>query len=321
MTRLEPLKLGPSFRRKIWGSTDLTPLFGKADGPTGEAWYTHERNSVVEGPLEGRTIGSLLREYGGRLMGAGTRADGGFGSGKRAYFPILAKLLFPAQNLSVQVHPDDAYAFAHEDGPGKTEMWHVLAARPDARIALGLIEDLPPDALTRAARGGAIEQYLRWVPVRAGQTVLVPPGALHALGPGVVICEIQQNSDVTYRLYDFGRVVAGGPPRPLSIDRAVRVADVRLRPSPTDAECVAEGRCRVERLAQCRYFAGERLSWDAGFEYRPDAERVHVLLVTEGAGTLNRAPFRPGDCFLIPAEAAPFEVEGRGARAVRAFVP
>lgn len=319
MTRLEPLKLGPSFRRKIWGSTDLAPLFGKSAEPVGEAWYTHEQNAVVEGPLAGRAIGSLLSEYGSRLMGAGSRTNGGFAE-NAPYFPILVKLLFPAQPLSVQVHPDDAYALAHENGPGKTEMWHVLAARPDARIALGLVEDLPPDALARAARAGEIERYLRWVPVCAGQTVLVPPGTLHALGPGVSICEIQQNSDVTYRLYDFGRLGADGRPRPLHIDRAAGAADARLRPSPTAAECIADGGCRVERLAQCRYFAGERLSWDAGFVYRPDAERVHALLVTEGKGTLNRAPFAPGDCFLIPAEAAPFAVEGRG-RAVRAFVP
>ena len=147
-------------------------------------------------------------------------------------------------------------------------------------------------------------------------------GTLHALGAGVVICEIQQNSDVTYRLYDFGRVDGGGRPRPLHVDRAAQVADVRLRPSSAAAEAsTAGGVCRVERLARCRYFAGERLSWDAGFEYRPDPQRVHILIVLEGSGSLNRTPFQPGDCFLIPAEAAPFLVAGRGVRAIRAFVP
>ena len=322
MTRLEPLKLGPSFREKIWGSTDLAPVFGKTAEPIGEAWYTHEQNTVVGGPLAGRTIVSLLEEYGCRLMGAGRRTDGGSGAAKGPRFPILTKLLFPAQELSVQVHPDDAYAFAHENGPGKTEMWYVLAAKPGARIALGLVEDLPPDALIRAARSSAIEKYLRWVPVAAGQTVFVPPGTLHALGAGVVICEIQQNSDITYRLYDFGRVDGGGRPRPLHVDRAAQVADVRLRPSSAAAEAsTAGGVCRVERLARCRYFAGERLSWDAGFEYRPDPQRVHILIVVEGSGSLNRTPFQPGDCFLIPAEAAPFPVAGRGVRAIRAFVP
>ncbi len=319
MTRLEPLKLRPSFRGKIWGSTDLAPFFGKAGSPIGEAWYTHEQNTVVEGPLTGRTIGSLLDEFGCRLMGAGRRTDGG--SGKGAYFPILTKLLFPAQKLSVQVHPDDTYAFEHENGPGKTEMWYVLSARPGACIALGLVEDLPPDALARAARSGEIEKCLRWVPISAGQTVFVPPGVLHTLGAGVVICEIQQNSDITYRLYDFGRVDRSGRQRPLNIDRAVQVADVRLRPLPTAAERIAGGGCQVEHLARCRYFAGERLSWDAGFEYLPDSERVHILIVIEGSGSLNRTLFEPGDCFLIPAEAKPFNVAGRGARVIRAFVP
>ncbi len=323
MTRLEPLKLRPSFREKIWGSTNLEPVFGETGSPIGEVWYTHDGNTIAGGPPAGRTLGSLLREYGSRLTGAGRRPEDGSGGGK---FPILTKLLFPAQKLSVQVHPDDAYAFEHENGSGKAEMWYVLAAEPGACAALGLVEDLPSETLARAARSGEIEKYLRWVPLSAGQTVFVPPGTLHTLGAGVVICEIQQNSDLTYRLYDFGRVGGGGRPRPLNIDRALDVADVRSRPSPTAvapiaAESTAAAGCRVERLAQCRYFAGERLSWDAGFEYRPDPERAHILVVIAGYGSLNRTPFAPGDCFLIPAEAAPFEVAGRGGRAVRAFVP
>ncbi len=313
MKRLEPLKLRPSFREKIWGSTNLEPVFGETGSPIGEVWYTHETNVVAAGQPAGRTLGSLLSEYGSRLLGPGQPSGG--------KFPILTKLLFPAQKLSVQVHPDDAYAFEHENGPGKMELWYVLAAGPDARAALGLVEDLPPDALAQAARSGAIEKYLRWVPLSAGQTVFVPPGALHALGAGVVICEIQQNSDLTYRLYDFGRVDGDGRPRPLHIDRAARVADVRLRPSPAAAAGASGNGFCVERLGQCRRFAAELLSWDAGFEYRPDPRRAHVLLVIEGAGALNRTPFETGDCFLIPAEAAPFAVEGRGARAVRAFAP
>lgn len=311
MTRLEPLKLKPSFREKIWGSTNLEPFFGASGDPIGEVWCMHEHSTVVGGPLAGRTIASLLSEFGCRLMGA---AEG-------LSFPILTKLLFPSQKLSVQVHPDDAYAFEHENGPGKTEMWYVLAASPGARIALGLVEDLSPEALARSARSGEIEQYLRWVPVKAGQTVFVPAGTIHTLGSGVVICEIQQNSDLTYRFYDFDRAAGGGRRRPLDIEQAVRVADVRSRPSPRDAEWVSNGEFRVEHLVECQYFIGQHLKWEIGFDYRPDPEKAHILIMIEGSGSLNRTPFKAGDCFLIPAESAPFAVEGRGARAVRAFVP
>ena len=214
VTPLEPLKFNPRFKEKIWGSTNLAPIFGDIDRPIGEAWYTYEQNTVIGGSFDGRSIGSLLAEYGPRLMGSGYQASklrrrsadpsaAADGAGKNPYFPILTKLLFPSQKLSVQVHPNDAYAIEHEDGPGKTEMGYVLAAKPDACIALGLTEDLSPSDLAASARSKEIEKYLRWVPVCAGQTVFVPPGTIHTLGEGVVICEIQQNSDLTYRFLRF----------------------------------------------------------------------------------------------------------------------
>jgi len=332
VTRLEPLKLKPAFKEKIWGSTNLAPVFGEVERPIGEAWYTSEQNTVVGGSLGGRSIGSLLAEFGPRLMGSGYQvsslrrrsADPSVaetGAVGDPYFPILTKLLFPSQKLSVQVHPDDTYAIEHEDGPGKTEMWYVLAAKPDARIALGLTEDLSPGDLAESARTGEIEKYLRWVPVTAGQVVFVPPGTLHTLGEGVVICEIQQNSDLTYRFYDFGRVGGDGQPRALHIDQAARVTDVQSRPSPTEAELLSDGPCRVESLAHCEYFSGQRLSWGTAFEYHADPERAHILIVIEGSGSLNQTPFGPGDAFLIPAEAESFAVEGEGVQAIRAFVP
>ncbi len=332
MTPLEPLKFNPRFKEKIWGSTNLAPIFGDIDRPIGEAWYTYEQNTVIGGSFDGRSIGSLLAEYGPRLMGSGYQASklrrrsadpsaAADGAGKNPYFPILTKLLFPSQKLSVQVHPNDAYAIEHEDGPGKTEMWYVLAAKPDACIALGLTEDLSPSDLAASARSKEIEKYLRWVPVCAGQTVFVPPGTIHTLGEGVVICEIQQNSDLTYRFYDFGRVGDDGRPRPLHIDQAAKVTDVRSRPSPTSAELLSDGECRVERLAQCDYFSGERLTWRGGFAYRADRQRAHILIMIEGSGSVNETPFERGDAFLIPAEAESFVVEGGAGRAIRAFVP
>jgi mannose-6-phosphate isomerase len=247
------------------------------------------------------------------------------------YFPLLAKLLFTSDVLSVQVHPDDEYALAREDGPGKTEMWHVVAAQPGAAVALGLTATMSAVELCRAARNGDIERQLRWIPVRKGETLFIPPGTLHTIGPGLVLCEIQQNSDLTYRLYDFLRVDAEGEPRPLHIEQAAAVTRQAPHPGAQQAflfppsNFVSE-RWRRELLAACKYFAAERLCWEETFEYLPDPKRFQLLVFLHGTGRIGVArageAYRAGDAYLIPAEAPPFPVEAQSpTEVVRAYVP
>ncbi len=340
---LYPLKLPASLRPKIWGSRDLSPVFGEQPEPIGEAWYSFEENRVANGPLAGQTLGALVEQLGPRLMGSSYQPSGlrRRTAGEieqqgrqqaQLYFPILSKLLFTSQNLSVQVHPDDTYALEHEDGPGKTEMWHIVDAKPEAKLVLGLTRGVSPQELSAAAASGEIERSLNWVLVEKGQTFFISPGTLHTIGAGVVICEIQQNSDLTYRFYDFGRLGADGKPRELHIEQGAVVTrqeshPAALPPFRFPGPTAARGMQR-ELLAACRYFATERLSWSGVVPYQPDRERFHLLIFLQGRGALvgdswDQAGYQPGDAYLIPAECPAFELQAAGSesQAIRSYVP
>lgn len=329
MTRLEPLKFQPSLREKVWGTNDLAPVLGTVERQIGEVWCGHDSAFVADGPLAGRTLASLLVEFGDRLMGPSWissvfhRPDspGGFSGIRSRTFPISGKLLFCHGNLSIQVHPNDAHARRLEGCLGKTELWYVIAARRGAHLGLGVTERSTPEQLAGAAASGEIERLVRWVPARPGQCVLLPAGTVHSAGGGVVLCEIQQNSNLTYRLYDYRRRGLDGLPRRLQIEQAVQVADTESRPSATRPQLLSDGACRVERLGRCPYFAADLLSWEQPFLYTPNSRRCQLLVCIRGLGSLNTVPFQAGDAFLIPAEAARFPVDGQEAQAVRAYWP
>lgn len=319
MSDLYPLRLEPILVDKPWGVDDAGPYFGARKARLGEAWYTSAENRVLNGSPPERTLGELTAEYGARLTGA---AAGG------SPLPILAKLLFVSENLSVQVHPDDAYAKRVEGGRGKTEMWHVVAAEPGARVALGLTEPLSRERLIATAVSREIEDFLNWVPVAAGDTLFVPAGLVHTIGPGVTICEIQQQSDLTYRLYDFGRLGPDGEPRELHLEKAADVARTEMRHgSPAAVELPSShvsgpGRMRRRLLASCDYFAAERLEWSGALQVATDRTRFELLVILAGSGRLADEPYEPGTAFLIPAEAAGFEIEtDEPTTAVRAYPP
>jgi mannose-6-phosphate isomerase len=320
VTSLYPLRLTPSPRERIWGTTDLRPYFGKFAEPVGEIWYSFESNQVTNGSLAGHTLASLMAEFGAKLMGsqhqprdlvrrsagAGRRDDS---APRGPYFPILTKMLFAAKTLSVQVHPDDEYALEHEGGPGKTELWYVAAALPGASVALGLTEPMSPEQLRRAAHTGEIERFLNWIPVSAGDALLIPPGTLHTLGAGVTICEIQQNSDLTYRFFDFGRLDASGNPRELHVERGAAVVRpdaprerLVLQPIPDPA---------LERsfIASCPYFETEKWAWTSDIRYPTNPQRFELLMFVEGSGRIGADAYRPGDCYLVPASAEPFAIQ------------
>ena len=208
---------------------------------------------------------------------------------------LLIKFLFTTEALSVQVHPDDAYARRHHGAgaAGKTEMWHILEAAPGARIAAGFARPVSREEVRQAALDGSIEQLLGWHTVHPGDTFLTPAGVVHALGAGLVVCEIQQNSDITYRLYDYGR---GG--RELHLDRGLDVAKLERHPG---REPVAG-----ERLAACEYFVTERWTLDSPRHWDRDA----ALIFLEGAGTVDGREFARGEVWQAPAGAT---VQPRGA--------
>jgi mannose-6-phosphate isomerase len=194
--------------------------------------------------------------------------------------PLLVKWIFTDERLSEQVHPEDG-----EDGPrGKTEMWHILEAAPAATIAMGFREPLTRDQLWEATRTGAVEQLLHWAPVKAGETYFIPAHTVHAIGAGIVLCEIQQNSDVTYRLWDYGR------PREIHVEKAVPICDLGVHRGASPVIPVAEGR---EELVRSKYFVTELVRLTPGESYQPAAE-VPALDLSGGAGTTGGEAFQAG---------------------------
>lgn len=333
MTSLYPLRLTPSPRGRIWGTTDLRPYFGEFAEPIGEIWYSFESNQVSNGPLAGRTLASLMIEFGGRLMGSShqprdlVRRSAGAGSRddsapRGPYFPILVKMLFAAKTLSVQVHPDDEYALKHEGGPGKTELWYVAAALPGASVVLGLTEQMSPAQLAQAAESGEIERFLNWIPVSAGDALLIPPGTLHTLGEGVTICEIQQNSDLTYRFSDFGRLDASGNPRELHVEQGAAVVRSDAPREKLTLQAIPDPAFERSLVASCPYFETEKLAWTSNVPYPANSERFELLMFVEGSGRIGPDAYQPGDCYLIPAAAESFAIQPDSpSAALRTFEP
>jgi mannose-6-phosphate isomerase len=212
---------------------------------------------------------------------------------------LLIKFLFTSQKLSVQVHPDDAYARQHENSRGKTEMWHILRADPGAQIALGFREPIERSRLIPAAESGAIMDLLNWIDVRCGDTYFVSPGTVHAIGAGLALCEIQQNSDITYRLYDYGRK------REMHLRQAQQISDLDCHPGKALPEIVEDG---VELLAECSYFRTFRavLATPKAFGPESPLRNARLLVVLEGSGRVNGLTVQPGEVLW---SAASFTVE------------
>ena len=219
--------------------------------------------------------------------------------------PLLVKFVFTSDRLSVQVHPNDEFAAAHENSRGKTEMWYVMRADPGARIAIGFRESISRERLLESALSGEIEQLLNWIEVQAGDAFFIPAGTVHAIGGGLAMCEVQQHSDITYRLYDYGR------PRELHWDKAIQVASTGASdPKP------------VMLPIDCEYFHTELAMTASSLLYKPEPDRFHILIFVSGMGTIAGQQFREGEAWLIPAACAPFSIEPDGpAKFLRTWVP
>jgi mannose-6-phosphate isomerase len=209
-----------------------------------------------------------------------------------ADLPLLVKFVFTSERLSVQVHPNDAFAAAHEDSRGKTEMWYVMRAEPGARIAIGFRESISRERLRESALSGEIDQLLNWMEVQAGDAFLLPAGTVHAIGGGLALCEVQQHSDITYRLYDYGR------PRELHLDKAIQVSSTEAI-SPKS----------VMLPIDCEYFHTELARTASKLLYKPEAGRFHILIFVSGMGTIAGQQFREGEAWLVPAGGQPFDIE------------
>jgi mannose-6-phosphate isomerase len=254
--QLEPLVFEPGEKEAIWGGYALAARYGKPADPaakTGESWECWDDNRIAGGPFAGKTLAQLRAEFGRELTGSLDPA---------AIFPLLTKLIDARQSLSVQVHPGDAYARRVEGQPnGKTECWYILEADEDAKIVLGWNRDTTRGEYLERVRDGSLGELLRHVPAHPGDAFYLPAGTLHAIGHGIVLFEVQQASDLTYRIFDYNRLGPDGKPRALHVDKAADVLDYRgsnagaLRPLAYELDglrretLVADARFAVERVA------------------------------------------------------------------------
>ncbi len=267
-TRLYPMTFEPVLKDYVWGGRNLARL-GRhlpPQVPVAESWEigAHEDGTtrVDNGRYAGRLLTEVHAELGLDLIGRNNAW-----AQKRGKFPLLIKLLDANAPLSVQVHPTDDYARAHEGNElGKTEMWYVLHAEPGAELVLGVTAGTTREALRRAVEESRLDPYLHHVAVQAGDHVCVPAGTLHSILGGVILVEIQQNANTTYRLYDWGRVDKDGKPRPLHVDKALDVVDLHVVAPTVEAAQVVEERQGFLRAVMCRndYFMAERIELQPG---------------------------------------------------------
>ena len=302
MTSNSFLKLVPSYRDYVWGGERLRPGYY----PTAEAWVVWEDDVIEEGPLAGKTLGDAAAQLGERLLGAKATSRTG------TRFPLLIKLLDCAQWLSLQVHPNDAQAAELEGAGqfGKTEAWHVLDATPDGKLIGGLKPNTTPEALAESIRNGTIIEHAQYASVKTGDTIFMPAGTLHALGPGLLIYEVQQTSDWTYRVYDWRRPAT--EKRPLHIEKSIRVtrADFTAPVSPLPA--IGDGTRHV--LVQCDYFTLEILSAASNaIHFDTQGESFHAITVIEGQVLLKaddeRVALETFQTAVVPAGTGRYQLQ------------
>jgi mannose-6-phosphate isomerase len=290
-----PLQFTPIFKDAIWGGRSLETVLGRKipDGIVAESWeiaaHPNGQTQIANGPLAGQTLADAQKRWGEELLGSRNRRA--LESGK---FPLLIKLLDANRWLSVQVHPDDAYGLAHANDYGKTEMWVVLHAAPGAEVIYGLKAGTTPEGFAQAVTEDRVEDVLHRVTVAKGNVVFVPAGTVHALGPGLVVAEIQQNSDTTYRIYDWGRMGADGKPRELHIEQALEVIDwQQAEPGLVVPQIAPAGQkgVGIEAIGHCAYFHTERILIGAGRVYAGECtgESFEIWAVLSGAVRLEWA--------------------------------
>ncbi len=311
MPSLYPLRFQPILRRYLWGGRRLESLGKKLDEGSdyAESWEVVDRGAdqsvVAYGPLAGRSLRELLLDHGEALLGRHAGQD---------RFPLLIKFLDAQRRLSLQVHPDDTRA-ALLDPPdlGKTEAWVILAAEPGSYLYAGLRRAVDRDLLAREVARRTCELCVGRIEPSVGDCYFLPAGVLHALGPGLLVAEIQQASDTTYRLFDWGRLGPDGQPRTLHIEEALEAIDYSYGPVSAQQPELTD-RSHVERLVTCDKFVLDRWKISAAENVGGD-RRCHVLVVLTGEveldGDLGPEPLQPGGVVLVPAELGAIAVRPR----------
>jgi mannose-6-phosphate isomerase len=306
LTQMSPFRIEPQYVARVWGYRDLRPWYNRtADGePLGEVWLTGDDCTIATGPHAGRTLGSLFAQAPEALLGKSAPSSGS---------PLLIKMIFAREKLSVQVHPDDKMAQKYGEPRGKTECWYALAAEPGAQVAAGLKPGVTLDQIKTEIHDGTLEESLNVLPVEAGDMIYVDAGTVHAIWPGSILLETQQNCDLTYRMFDYGR------PRELHIEKSLEATRLVTRAGKIQPKILADRTVlidveyfRVERLHIAVSRSSETLASEGG-----PALGLSYLFAASGSGRLSGPGFEPVDLpsrgiVAIPASSPAFVVEDLG---------
>lgn len=317
----EPFMLQPAGKDYLWGGSRLNDDFAKGIDmdPLAETWEcsTHPDglSMVASGLYSGMTLVQVLKEHPEYL---GTHPQ------TKEELPILIKFIDAKNDLSVQVHPTDEYAAEYEGGQnGKTEMWYVLDASKDAKLVYGFHHDIEKEVLRKSIEEGTVEKYLQKVPVKKDDVFYIEAGTVHAIGAGALVAEIQESSNLTYRMYDYNRVDKSGNKRELHVEKALDVANRKASAEPRQPLRVLKYRqgCASELLCRCRYFEVYRMLVNTErcrnlVDYQADGTSFRVLLCTDGCGSIHYGEnqdlmFFRGDCIFVPANSVKLRIHGQ----------
>lgn len=303
---MEIFKLNPAGKDYLWGGIRLREKYGKNINmtPLAETWecsvHPDGLSKVANGEFKGKSLAEVLQQHPEYL---GTKV-----SSKE--FPILVKFIDAKKELSVQVHPDDEYAHEHEHQNGKTEMWYVIDAEEGASLIYGFRHKVTEEILRRAVKTGTLDKHLQKVQVHKGDVYYVPAGTVHGIGSGILVAEIQESSNVTYRVYDYDRVDKDGNKRELHFDKAVQVMDMDVAPDASQKPRMVKHYpgCSRELLCRCKYFEVERIQVTKGFSFSVMDSSFQVLMCLEGYGQvetmdadLKPVRFSKGETLFLPA--------------------
>ena len=320
-SRTKPFLLTPAGKDYLWGGNRLKTEFNKEIDlvPLAETWEcsTHPDGPsvIVTGTHAGKTLAELLKEYPEYL---------GKHPGTEGELPVLIKFIDAKKNLSVQVHPDDDYARKYENGQlGKTEMWYVMDAAPDAQLVYGFNHDITKEQLRQSLKDGTVEKYLQKVKIQKDDVFFIEAGTVHAIGAGALIAEIQESSNLTYRLYDYNRVGKDGKLRELHIDKALAVANLKSSSEPRQPLRLLKYKkgSATELLCRCKYFQVERylLNTESSrklVEFQTAGDTFEVFLCLDGCGVVfmedgDSMNFFKGDCIFVPANSLSMKFHGK----------
>ena len=305
MGKFSPVKLTPAFKDYLWGGVKLREKYNKKCDmtPLAESWelscHKDGQSIVATGEYSGKTLSEYIDTCGDEILGEAAKAFD--------FFPLLIKFIDAKESLSIQVHPDDDYAKRVEGEYGKTEMWYIVEAEEGAYIYYGFNRDITKAEYEERIKNNTILEVLNKVPTKKGDAYFIEAGTVHAIGGGNVICEIQQNSNSTYRVYDYDRRDKNGNPRELHIDKAIAVSNLKKAPGLCQE-------CQDGVLAKCKYFTAEKLNLSGRAEVSVDKTSFRCIIVVDGDCSMEfmgeKIDLLKGECIFLPAQDGTISFEG-----------